>query len=113
MLADAHIHLSVIGTTSQVSPAHRELCAWLVREATTNILRHSDATDATLTLSSTEVRMDNNGVNKDIGRLSGLSALRSRAESAGMTLIVSREDDQFSVRMLINAPANTPAEKEA
>ncbi|OKX82859.1 sensor histidine kinase [Corynebacterium glutamicum] len=117
LLADAHIHLSVIGTTSQVSPAHRELCAWLVREATTNILRHSDATDVTLTLSSTEVRMDNNGVNKDIGRLSGLSALRTRAESAGMTLIMSREDDQFSVRMLINAPANTPAntpaEKEA
>ncbi|WP_231910886.1 sensor histidine kinase [Corynebacterium suranareeae] len=109
LLADAHINLSVIGTTSQVSPDHRELCAWLVREATTNILRHSDATDVTLTLSSKEVRIDNNGVTKEITKLSGLSALRSRAESAGMTLFVSREGDIFSVRMLLDYTDDTVA----
>lgn len=109
LLADAHINLSVIGTTSQVSPTHRELCAWLVREATTNILRHSDATDVTLALSSKEVRIDNNGVTKEITKLSGLSALRSRAESAGMTLFVSREGDIFSVRMLLDYTDDTVA----
>lgn len=109
LLADAHINLSVIGTTSQVSPTHRELCAWLVREATTNILRHSDATDVTLALSSKEVRIDNNGVTKEITKLSGLSALRSRAESAGMTLFVSSEGDIFSVRMLLDYTDDTVA----
>ncbi|WP_245670377.1 sensor histidine kinase [Corynebacterium crudilactis] len=102
LLADARIQLSVNGTSTGISPADREMCAWLVREATTNILRHSDATTATLTLNSKEVRMDNNGVHQDIGKLSGLSALRARAEAAGMTLMVSRNGTQFSVTMLLN-----------
>lgn len=106
LLADASIHTTISGTADSVAPAHREVCAWLVREATTNVLRHSDATEVSLSLSSTDVRMDNNGVSGEVGRLSGLSALRQRAESAGMALQVSRDGEHFSVKMIFKGQAD-------
>lgn len=100
LLDDARITLRVNGTADDVPASQRELAAWLVREATTNVLRHSDATHVDLHLSASEVRMTNDGVTTVVGRLSGLDALRQRAQAAGVALQVSLNDDRFTVRLL-------------
>lgn len=100
LLDDARITLRVSGAADDVPASQRELAAWLVREATTNVLRHSDATHVDLHLSASEVRMTNDGVTTAVGRLSGLDALRQRAQAAGVALQVSLNDDRFTVRLL-------------
>lgn len=100
LLDDAGIILSIHGDALDVAPAQRELAAWLVREASTNVLRHSEATTVDLHLSAAEVRMVNDGVTGVVGKLSGLSALRQRADASRSTLLVDREDTHFTVRLI-------------
>ncbi|RNE48593.1 sensor histidine kinase [Corynebacterium alimapuense] len=100
LLSDAHITVHTHGEISEVLGPQRALSAWLVREATTNVLRHSDATTVDLYLGAKEVRVTNNGVQSPIGTLSGLSALRQRAEAAGTSLLVEHEGDHFTVRII-------------
>lgn len=100
LLNDARITLNVHGDALDVAPAQRELAAWLVREATTNVLRHSDATTVDLHLLAGEVRMSNDGVTGTVGKLSGLSALRQRAGASHSTLLVDRTDEHFTVRLI-------------
>ncbi|GAB3596395.1 Sensor histidine kinase DesK [Corynebacterium faecale] len=100
LLNDARITLRIHGAVDQVPAPQRELAAWLVREATTNVLRHSDATHVDLDLSASEVRMTNDGVTTAMGRLSGLDALRQRAQAAGVSLRVACEGGQFTVRLI-------------
>ena len=100
LLNDARITLNIHGDALDVAPAQRELAAWLVREATTNVLRHSDATTVDLHLLAGEVRMSNDGVTGTVGKLSGLSALRQRAGASHSTLLVDRTDEHFTVRLI-------------
>ena len=101
LLDDARITLHVHGAAGDVPAPHRELAAWLVREATTNVLRHSDATTVDLHLSGTDVSMTNDGAGGAVGRLSGLGALRQRADAAGAALRVSRENELFTVKLIL------------
>lgn len=103
LLDDARITLHVHGAAGDVPAPHRELAAWLVREATTNVLRHSDATTVDLYLSDTDVRMTNDGASGSVGRLSGLGALRQRADAAGAALQVNCEGEHFTVRLLLES----------
>ena len=74
-----------------------------MREATTNVLRHSDATVVDLYLSDTDVRMTNDGASGAVGRLSGLGALRQRADATGAALQVNCEGEFFTVRLLLES----------
>lgn len=103
LLDDARITLRVHGTAGDVPASHRDLAAWLVREATTNVLRHSDATTVDLHLSATDVHMTNDGATSAVGRLSGLGALRQRADAAGAALQVNREGEFFTVRLTLES----------
>lgn len=96
LLADAGLELTVRGDVHGVDKSDRELAAWFVREAATNVLRHSDARHVTLQLEATAVSMRNDGAHGGIGRLSGLDALRRRAEKHGARLHVEREEQIFT-----------------
>lgn len=96
LLADAGLELTVRGDVHGVDKSDRELAAWFVREAATNVLRHSEARHVTLQLEATAVSMRNDGAHGGIGRLSGLDALRRRAEKHGARLHVEREEQIFT-----------------
>ncbi|MCZ2829080.1 sensor histidine kinase [Modestobacter sp. VKM Ac-2986] len=74
---------------------------WVVREAVTNVLRHSEAGDCTIELSTAggEARLTvrNDGVAGPTGRGSGLTGLRERLTGAGGTLETVRDGDRFTV----------------
>ncbi|PXA79737.1 sensor histidine kinase [Auritidibacter ignavus] len=77
-------------------PLEREEPASLVlREATTNILRHSDARQVEITVNSNIVGISNDGVTSEASELSGLDALKKRVSAFGGTLMAHCEENRF------------------
>ncbi|MCZ2815766.1 sensor histidine kinase [Modestobacter sp. VKM Ac-2984] len=80
---------------------------WVVLEAVTNVLRHSEAAECTITLErgSGEVRLtvSNDGVSTDPGEGNGLTGLRERLAGAGGTLHAGRDGDRFTVTATVPA----------
>ncbi|MFD0772667.1 sensor histidine kinase [Streptomonospora algeriensis] len=73
-----------------------ELLGQVLRETTTNILRHAQAAQVRITLSGTGITIVNDGVHETAPpELSGLSALRDRVERDGGTLTVEQKDGRF------------------
>ncbi|MFI6998807.1 sensor histidine kinase [Nocardia sp. NPDC050175] len=70
---------------------HSELFGWVLREAITNVIRHSAARHCTVTVtpSSIEVVDDGRGVGAAAASGSGLAGLRARVKAAGGTLTLS------------------------
>ena len=56
-LAAAGIELAVTGVPVALPPAEDELLAWIVREATTNIVRHSSARHAQIAVAVTDAEV--------------------------------------------------------
>ena len=82
-LPDAEHALSVVGVNSS-------LFSWVLREAVTNIVRHSQAGFCEVRLSNTGLEVLDNGVGipAEYAAGSGIKGMKSRVESAGGTLIV-------------------------
>ncbi|GAA5073432.1 sensor histidine kinase [Nocardia iowensis] len=70
---------------------HSELFGWVLREAITNVIRHSAARHCTVTVtaSSIEVVDDGRGLGASAASGSGLAGLRARVMAAGGTLTLS------------------------
>ncbi|MDO5629848.1 MAG: sensor histidine kinase [Mobilicoccus sp.] len=90
-LAAAEIEAEVPGAVDDVASEHRELFAWVVREGTTNIVRHSGARHVVIRLSSDAVEIEDDGVGvaPDGEHGTGLLGLGERARNAGATLTLS------------------------
>ncbi|GAB3908392.1 hypothetical protein GCM10029964_108090 [Kibdelosporangium lantanae] len=97
LLAAAGVDTKVVGTS-----ATDPVLAWAVREGTTNLLRHSDATRCTITLTDGTMEMTNNGV-RGPARAdgSGIAGLRARAEAIGGTASAEVAGDQFVLRVRV------------
>ena len=91
-LTDASIRAELPGTVDDVNPELRELFAWAVREATTNVVRHSGATRCRITLARDRLEVTDDG-RGPIGPADGhgeghvgghgLAGLRDRAARVG------------------------------
>ncbi len=111
-LANARDVLSAAGIAVQVSgeplvpSAQAEHLFSLLREASTNILRHYDASQVTLTWlldsSTVTLSISNDGVHaqlpSQLGAGSGLSTLRRRFEQANGSLLEEHSGHEFVVR---------------
>ncbi|MGW4464793.1 sensor histidine kinase [Micromonospora sp. NPDC004704] len=93
-----------------------ELLGQVLRETTTNILRHSQATQVQITLSEAGITVVNDGVTADtLPELRGLSALRQRVSGDGGELTVEQKDEYFLTAAVFpparaDAAATVPAE---
>ncbi len=73
-----------------------ELLGQVLRETTTNILRHAQATQVQITLSGAGITIVNDGATATTSpELRGLSALRQRLAADGGELTVEQQDGQF------------------
>ena len=100
-LANAEQLFSAAGISYAVSGemprgAHDELFGLVVREATTNILRHSQASAVSVELAPGGVRVVNDGSPASSRSLSGLARLGERFEAAGGTLRTSSANGRFT-----------------
>ena len=82
-LPDAEHALSVVGVNSS-------LFSWVLREAVTNIVRHSHAGFCEVRLINTGLEILDNGVGipAEYAAGSGIKGMKSRVESAGGTLVI-------------------------
>lgn len=73
-----------------------ELLGQVLRETTTNILRHAEATRVRITLSETGITIVNDGAGTEpVPGLGGLAALRARVADNGGELTVEQKDGRF------------------
>ncbi|WP_020672395.1 histidine kinase [Amycolatopsis nigrescens] len=91
----AGIHVRV-NREADVDPGAGELLGQVLRETTTNILRHAQATRVRITLSASSITVVNDGAQEaPLPELSGLSALRERIAGDGGELTVEQKDGRF------------------
>ncbi|UFU06449.1 sensor histidine kinase [Ruania halotolerans] len=88
-LTDAGIAAQVPEDASVVDPRHRIVLAWVLREAVTNVVRHSQARRCEVTLSAHSLLVADDGVGPGgAGESGGLRGARERVADAGGTLTV-------------------------
>ncbi|MEV0385032.1 histidine kinase [Nonomuraea sp. NPDC050643] len=81
---------------AEVDARAGELLGQVLRETTTNILRHAEAEQVWITLSDTGIAVANDGVREaEAPRLSGLATLQDRLAAQGGELTVEQEDGLF------------------
>lgn len=96
---EAGIDLTVIGEADDVDPRYRILFAWALREAMTNIVRHSHAKKAVITIHPRSIDITDNGVGFSGTSGNGLRGLRERVEDAGGSLILTGGNDGTRVQV--------------
>jgi two-component system sensor histidine kinase DesK len=100
LLAAAGVETEVVGAASP-----HPVLAWAVREGTTNLLRHSDASRCVITLGPGSLEMVNDGVRSPVpDEGTGIAGLRARATAVGGTVSALIRGDEFVLRLTM--PAN-------
>ncbi len=95
LLSAVECALVVEGDPAAVPVRYHEVAAWVVREGTTNIVEHSAATSATLTLGTAGMSLRNNRPHTTLGERSGLRGLAERLEFVGATLETGLDSGEF------------------
>ncbi|WP_280507936.1 sensor histidine kinase [Nocardia flavorosea] len=95
LLSAVECALVVEGDPAAVPARYHEVAAWVVREGTTNIVEHSAATSATLTLGTAGISLRNNRPHPTLGARSGLRGLSERLAQVGATLEAGPVSDEF------------------
>lgn len=114
VLRSAAIDCEVALETTGLDPELEALFAVALREATTNILRHSAATRATIRLEARarewELVVGNDGAGATKTGGTGLGGLRNRVAPFGGSLATHRDGEWFELTVTIPAPALAPSE---
>ncbi|MEU9882539.1 sensor histidine kinase [Streptomyces phaeochromogenes] len=116
VLTAAGVECTVTGSASELPTAVQSALGWVVREATTNVLRHGDAGHCRVSLGVEGTRVvltvENDGVEKDrvpstpSSKGSGLAGLRERLSAVDGTLEAGPVDgDRFRVVAEVPLPA--------
>ena len=110
-LAGARSLLAAAGISTSVDlerlPARwREPAGWVVREAVTNVLRHSRASTVVIDATENRLVVRNDGVPTPVEPRhgQGLRGLRERLEPAGATLSTTVDDGWFVLEVVVVAP---------
>ncbi|AEV85189.1 histidine kinase [Actinoplanes sp. SE50] len=106
-LTAANVQADLPGAADDVPTRNRELFAWTIREAVTNIVRHSRARHAEVRLSpnSVEIVDDGQGAVGNDNPGQGLAGLRRRAEELGAHLTAGQRGDRPGFRVRVEVPS--------
>ena len=107
-LEAAGIRASLPASVDEVPSGLRELFGWTVREGVTNIVRHSSAANASITLGPdfVEIVDDGRGPSDAAVDGTGLNGLRERVDATGARMAVGRTVDG-GFRLKVIAPKVT------
>jgi two-component system sensor histidine kinase DesK len=106
-LAAANVEADLPGAADEVPSRNRELFAWTIREAVTNIVRHSKATHAQVKLGAGSVEIIDDGVGGGVITADGqgINGLRRRAEALGAHLTVGCRENEPGFRVRVEVPS--------
>lgn len=85
-------------SVAETEPALSELFGWVIREAITNVIRHSRANHVRVTLGPRYVEVFDDGRGGVLGAGNGLRGLRERMSAVGGTLTVNQGINGFRLR---------------
>ncbi len=85
-LESTGVTVAIEGDPGALSPAQSLPAAWILREATTNVLRHAGATQVRISFDPGTVVIEDNGVGVKGHAGNGLRGMAERASAAGATL---------------------------
>ncbi|MFG2144341.1 sensor histidine kinase [Streptomyces sp. NPDC048696] len=114
VLEAAGIDCTVSGPADGLPAGVQSALGWVVREATTNVLRHGNARSCAIRLAAADavvtLVVENDGVpdHAPAAPGSGLAGLRERLAPMGGTLETARPGDRF--RLTVTVPLRRPAE---
>lgn len=94
-----------VDNRSQGQVADDIVFALVLREATTNILRHSQAREVAIAVETNRLKVRNDGVAGEGGGLQGLIALRNRVVDAGGALNLERGAGTFELSLRLGRGA--------
>lgn len=103
VLTAAGAEVTVQGSSEDIPPGLRDTAAWFLREAATNVLRHSQATRVSIALGPTGVTVSNNQPQSSSQPGTGLEGLRRRAAAHGGYLVVEQTSKTFTVSLKVDA----------
>ncbi|WP_375001137.1 sensor histidine kinase [Aeromicrobium sp. CTD01-1L150] len=104
LLSAAGCRLSVEGEADRVPQEFHEVAAWVVREGTTNIVKHTSASQATLALGPEGMTLTNDDAG-DVGPArSGHIGLAERLDAVGATMSTAVEDDRYVLQVRWESP---------
>ncbi|MFJ6534269.1 sensor histidine kinase [Microbacterium sp. NPDC091662] len=89
----ADIALEVEGEPSVLSPVQALTASWILREATTNTLRHSRARTVRVLLLPGRLVVEDDGVGMRTTEGNGIRGMRERAAAAGASFVLGATDD--------------------
>ena len=97
-LAGAGISATLPEDPEVADPRHRLVMGWALREAVTNVVRHSGASSCVVEVGPDWLKVTDDGVGLPAGADGdGLRGMRDRARGAGGTMTVSRAESGGSV----------------
>lgn len=91
-LNSADVTLRVEGDADALSPAQSLTASWILREATTNVLRHAGARGVTVRMAPGRFSVTDDGTGIDGAEGSGVRGMRERASMAGAVLALRAGD---------------------
>ncbi|MFC3998886.1 sensor histidine kinase [Nocardiopsis sediminis] len=96
LFSAAGISVHVVRESEVTDTRAGELLGQILRETTTNILRHAEAGQVRITLSESGIAIVNDGAGTDaLPRLRGLSTLRERVAGEGGELTIEQQNGRF------------------
>ena len=112
LLQSAGIKAKMPNSVDEVQVDLREVFAWVVREGTTNVVRHSGAKRCSISLTSKSVLIEDDGVGiAEIREGNGLRGLRERCQNNGVELCLG-ETAMGGLKVTAQAVQTGPWAKE-
>ena len=114
VLGAAAVDTHIRGDASTLSPDVQTTLGWVVREATTNVLRHSDATTCVIELTTgsdtVTLRVENDRPHPPVraGDGSGLWGLTERLRTIGADLTTEHTGEHFRLRVVVPGDVTVP-----
>ena len=109
LLETANIHTEVDNTALTLPKPYQHALGMIIREATTNIVKHANATRCRIVLSSdahqTRLRIYDNGTGAAFEPKTGLTSIQQRAAQLGGTYEIARASDRNTV-LSVDLPQN-------
>lgn len=104
-LTSAGIEVDVDGEPADVDPSHRTVLGWVLREAVTNVVRHSRATRCRIGLGPHALTVEDDGVGMSGQRRGhGLRGLDERVTEAGATFTLEVGRGGHGTRLEVSWP---------
>lgn len=99
-LGDIGIVADLPESAETVDPRHRIVCAWVLREAVTNVVRHSGASRCTVILHGNGISIVDDGRGRgDTADGNGVTGMRERVAGAGGTFTIEAPSEGSGTRI--------------